>query len=253
MSVTLNSLTFSDLLAQPLAYSVTDIHAGSSARIWEVSGLVSKADYASLIGIYDTWRDAKILEDNPKTSLVTGTTVTFTGTGPGGLTWSSVPCWFHEAPEGTMVSSEWMTVQFAVIDAAERIEQIQKDATDTGTPSGLEPDFGDYILVTPQGNVTIELTEYPDTYTNGPTLGLTSSGAHYLSGPFQPYQIKEIEGYILETDVAKVKAWYEDKVSNTTTVGDWYPTSAPEFSAEYVGATLKYTVSFTIESVKGAA
>ena len=94
MTVTIGALTVEHLAAQPLVYDEVDVYAGNTARAWEVQGFISQADFATLVGIYDTWRDLKIQEENPETALVQGATVSFTGTGPGGLSWSSVPVWF---------------------------------------------------------------------------------------------------------------------------------------------------------------
>lgn len=246
MSVTINTLTFTDLLAQPLGYQGSNVIAGSTARIWEVQGLCSTADYASLITIYDTFRDAKILEEDPETALVIGTNVTFSGTGPGGITWTNVPTWFTSPPEGTMVSSHYMTVNFTLVDAAEEIERIQRDAT-TGGGGDLEVDFGTYVLA----GVTIDLTEYPYKYTEGPTLEIGASGSTYVSGPLTFYPTIEIEGRVAnESEANTIRSWYESTVGTSPAYGEYFPISPPEISAEYVNGLLKYTISITLQQMK---
>ena len=60
MSVTIGALTFGNLQAVPLAYREDDTINGLTAKQWQITGLLTPAEYVSLLSIYDAWRDLKL-------------------------------------------------------------------------------------------------------------------------------------------------------------------------------------------------
>jgi hypothetical protein len=249
MSVTVGSLTLNRLQAQPLVYNEVDVIAGNTSRGWEIQGLVTGGEWLSLLGIYNTWRDAKIDEQSPRTSKVQGTTVAFSGTGFGGQTWSNVPCWFQAAPQGEQ-SGAYVSVTFSLIDAAQAIESFIKAEADAAVDTTTGSiDYGTITL----GGVTITLTQYPDVFLNSPTLELNAGGRHYVTGPLVVVQGKNIEGEIPSTSVNALRSWYASTSVSTPVAGQYFPISAPEFTAfnKVVNGTpvLYYTVTLTVATV----
>lgn len=249
MSVTIASLTLNRLQAQPLIYNEVDVIAGNTSRAWEIQGLVTGAEWLSLLSIYNTWRDAKIDEQSPRISKVQGTTVSFSGTGFGGQTWSNVPCWFQAAPKGDQVGA-YISVTFSLIDAAQSIESFIKAEADAAIDSATGAiNYGTITL----GGVVITLTQYPDIFLSSPTLELSAGGKHYVTGPLTVVEGKSIEGEIPATSVATLRSWYSSTISASPVVGQYYPISAPEFTAfnKLVnGSTvLYYTVTLTVATV----
>jgi hypothetical protein len=249
MSVTIGSLTLDRLQVQPLIYNEVDVIVGNTSRGWQIQGLVTGAEWLSLLNIYNTWRDAKITEESPRSSKVQGTTVSFTGTGFGGQTWTAVPCWFQSAPVGTQ-SGAFVSATFSLIDAAQAIQSFVREeedaAIDTATGS---INYGTITL----GGVSITLTSYPDVFLNSPTLELSAGGKHYVTGPLQVINGKQIEGEIPATSLTALRSWYATTIVSTPAVGQYFPISAPEFAAfnkTVAGVqVLYYTVSMTVAEV----
>lgn len=248
MAVTIGSLTLSRLTAQPLFYNEVDVIAGNTSRAWEIQGLVTGSEWLSLLSIYNTWRDAKIAETAPQISKTQGTTVSFSGTGFGGQTWTSIPCWFQAAPSGSQ-SGAFVAVSFQLIDAAQAIQSFNKSETDAAAEDTGTINYGTITL----GSVTITLTAYPDVFLTSPTLELTAGGRHYISGPTVVVQGKEIQGEIPSTSLSALRTWYATTSVATPSVGNYYPVTAPTFTAfnKIVNGSpvLYYTVNMTIATV----
>lgn len=247
MSVTIGGVTISNLQAQPFSYETTKTKGGLTARQWEIQGIVTGAEWTALLGVYDAWRNAKILEDPAEKSKVAGTTVAFSGSGYGGQTWSSVPCWFSEPPSGTQVAS-MVSVQCVLVDAEQAIQVIIKSEADEEVDDS-SVDYGTLVL----GGVTIKLTEYPDIFPNNPSVDLTAGGKHYLTGPPVVVYGKQVQGEIVGTDLAALRSWYATTVQAAPVPGSYYPTSAPEFSGfqKLVAGSpvLYYNVTMTLVEI----
>lgn len=247
MSVTIGGVTLGSLQAQPFGYETTDTRGGLTARQWEIQGIVTGAEWLALLGVYDTWRNAKILEDPAEYSKVVGTTVAFSGSGYGGQTWSGIACWFTDPPSGTQVGS-MVSVQCTLVDAAQAVQVIIKQESN----DDLDDDTIDYGTIT-LGGVTITLTADPDVFLDTPTLELTAGGKHYVTGSLVAVYGKEIEGEIVGTDKAALRAWYVSTVQANPVAGSYYPTSPPSFSGLYklVGGVqvLYYTVTMSLAVV----
>jgi len=223
MSVTIGALTLSNLQAQPLVYNAVDTRAGNTVRGWEIQGIVTGSEWTTLLGIYDTWRNAKILEENPASSKALGTTVSFSGTGYGSQTWSSVPCWFDSPPEGSQAAS-MVSVSFTLVDAAQAIESYYKEEEDQRDDEA-DVDYGTITL----GGVVITLKEYPNVYLEEPSLELTAGGKHYVTGAKTVVEGVEINGEIVGTDITALRNWYKTTVQANPVVGQYFPVSSPRF------------------------
>lgn len=246
MSVTINSVTFSNLYLteQPAGYEEQDVKRGQTARKWTISGLIDGPDWLDLQDIYNTWRTAKIAEDSPTLSNAVGTTVSLTINGYGGQAWTNVACWFSSAPSATQ-SGVWVNVNFELVDAAESLQLILLEQED----DELKPDFG---TITINGTELI-LRKPLDAYGDGPSLELTAGGTHIVSGPLVVYKIKDIEG---ETDLAgwnNIRSWYEGQIIATPLTGSDFPITPPTATAErkLVSGVVSdiYTISMQLGTV----
>jgi len=246
MSVTIGAFSCDLLTAQPFGYNETTVSQGLTARQWSINGLLEPADWLALLSVYDAWRNAKIAENPPEISGVVGTTVSFSGTGPGGQSWSSIACWFNTAPVGAQAGA-YISFSVELVDANQQLATINK-AQQNESLEDL-PNFGTYTL----GSATLTLIKPPDTYENVPELALTAGGTHYISGPKAAFRVKDIEGTTDAAGWAEVKAWYENIVTTTPSASTYYPTGAPTATAEnkIVNGvkTVVYTVSVTLAQV----
>lgn len=227
MAITIDSTTFNDLYLteQPFGYDESDIARGRTAQKWTVAGLMTPADWLDLLDVYNSWRDLRINDENPTDTGVIGTTVTFSGTGPGGQTFTNVECWFNSAPSASQ-SGIYLSVEFELVDALQALEILLKEKEEE--EEELLPNFGTYTIA----STTLTLRKPIDTYGDGPALELTASGAHYITGPLVVYKIKDIEG---ETDLNgfnDIRAWYESQIIAVPSTGSYFPITSPTATAE---------------------
>lgn len=232
MSITLtyssSSVTVNYLTAQPIAYDESEVIRGITAKKWTITGLVKPTEWLDLLDVYNAWRDVRILDTNPETSAVVGTTVTFTGNGPDGITWTNVPCWFLSTPTGEAVGA-YVNISVEIVDAAEKLEAILKIKSEEGTAeSELLPDYGTFNV----GGTVVTLKKPVDSYGTGPAIELTVGGNHYVTGPLVVYKIADVEG---ETDVNgwnDIRDWYESMIVTYPVSASYYPISIPTATAE---------------------
>jgi hypothetical protein len=252
MSVTIGSVTLNTLTAQPFGYDESDTSRGQTARRFAISGLVSPSEWLDLLDEYDNWRNSRIDDEDPAISAVIGTTVNFSGTGPGSQSWSSVQCWFTAAPSAEQRGA-WLAVNVELVSAVEALQVLLKQQeAETGGGGGgstLTPDFGTFVI----GGTTLTLTKPPDSYGAGPALDLTIGGTHYVSGTLTVVINKDIEGTTNLTGWNNIKSWYEATITTTPSSGSYFPVSVPSATAERVlidgTPTDIYTVSVVLVQV----
>lgn len=248
MSVTIGSVTFPNLTAQPFGYDEVDTRAGQTARKWSISGLMTPLEWLDLLAEYNTWRDLRILEDPVLENPVVGTTVLFSGTGAGGELWSNIPCWFSVAPSGEQAGI-YILASVEVVDAAEALEVVVRQQENEEATSEDNPDLGTVNI----GGAVLTLLKPMETYAQGPQLEFTTTGVHYLTGPLAVYKIRDIEGTTDATGWGLVQAWYESQIVAVPLTGSWFPISPPSASArnKLVSGvtTVEYTVSIQLGQV----
>lgn len=248
MAVTLGSLTISNLRAQPLGYAETDVLRGLVARSWAVEGLITPAEWLSLLGIFETWQSARRLDPDSLTSLTVGTTVTFSGTAAG-VSWTNVGCWFTAAPAGESVGA-YIGASFELVHAQQQLAVwIKQREQELATEQEALPSYGTLTL----GGATITLTENPDGYAEGPQLQRTASGGFYINGPLGAVRAKRITGYTTASGWALIEAWYESTAAATPVRGTYYPASPPSLTLEPIISggvrTDRYVVSLELWEV----
>lgn len=229
MSVAIGALTISRLQAQPYGYDETDVVNGLTARSWSVQGLLTPEEWLDLLGEYDGWQEARILDPDSVASGLVGSTVAFSGTA-NGVTWSNVPCWFTSAPNGEQ-AGKYISASFELVDAAAQLAVLlrqQEQEEETATTTG--PNYGTFSL----GGATLNLTSQPDGYAGGPQLERTVSGVIAISGPLGFVRTKQITGYTNAAGWVLVKNWYEQTVEVTPEPGSYYPSG--ELSMELESA-----------------
>lgn len=235
MTVTIGSTAFPRLTAQPFVYEESDTRNGRTARSWEIEGLLTPTEWLDILSEYDTWRDLRILDEDTVSSGVVGTTILFSGSGPGGQSWTNVACWFSAAPKASAAGS-YLSVSLALVDADEALEIILSDQEQQSGEG--EIDLGTITI----GTTQLTLLKVPDGYANSPEMDLTPGGIHFITGSTVPYRIKDVEGRTDLTGWNNIRSWYENTITQTPTAGDYFPISAPSASAEsYVNNGVKTT------------
>ncbi len=226
MSITIGSATFSNLTAQPFGYEEADTRFGRTARQWSINGLLTPLEWLDLLDEYDAWREDRILDEDTKISGVVGTTVDFSGTGPGDVSWTSVPCWFTTAPVAEQIGGR-LAVTVVLVDAAQALQLIQKEEEIAQEDVDL-PDLGTVTV----GTAVLKLLKPMETYGAIPTLQLTAAGVNYVTGPLVVSKVRDIEGTTDLDGWNAVLSWFESTIVSIPATNDWFPISAPTASAQ---------------------
>jgi hypothetical protein len=247
MAITIGSTSFPTLTAQPFGYEETNTRAGQTARKWLITGLLKPTEWLSLLTTYDTWRNTRINDAPTEASGVIGTTIAFTGKGPGNQTWTSVACWFITAPQAEQ-SGRYLSASVELVDAAQALAVLLK-AKEQGEVSESLPDFGTITI----GGVVLTLVKPVSSYAQGPQVQLTASGVHYVTGSLVAVLIKDVEGTTTASGWAQIQSWYESIVATIPAAGSLFPTTPPSASAENKVVngvtTAVYTVSLQLTRV----
>lgn len=244
MAITIGTADFPTLTAQPFGYEETNTRAGQTARKWLITGLLKPSEWLSLLDEYDDWRDTRIDDEPTETSGVVGTTIAFTGDGPGGQSWTNVACWFISAPTASQ-SGAYLSASVELVDANQALEVLLKGEEEAAADEDL-PNLGTITL----GTTVLTLLKPVDAYATSPTMELTAGGTHYIQGALVPYSIKDVEG---TTDLAgwdAIRAWYETQIVAVPLSGSYFPITAPSASAENKVVSgvkiVQYTVSIQL-------
>jgi len=244
MAITIGAAEFPTLTAQPFGYEETDTRAGQTARKWLVTGLLRPSEWLALLSEYDTWRDTRIDDEPTEVSGVIGTTVSFSGSGPGGQSWTSVACWFIAAPSAEQ-SGAYLSASVELVDANQALAVLLKAEEQAATQEDL-PDLGTITI----GTTVLTLLKPVDAYATSPTMELTAAGSHYIQGALVPYRIKDVEGTTNLSGWNDIRTWYETQITAVPIAGSYFPITSPSATAEnkiISGVkTVQYTVSIQL-------
>lgn len=208
--------------AQPLGYTESDVQSGRTSRRMRLDALMTAADWRGLLGIYDTWRNARIQDPDSLVADDVGTTVKVSAAA-NGVTWTDVECWFLTAPTAEQVGA-YLQVTVEVVDAAQALEVLKADQE----KSEARYTFGTFTI----GTTTVDLLSPPESFQDMPAMALTATGETYITGPSNATEIRNIEG---ETDKAgwdDICTWVANQVKSKPGSGSWFPVGAPTASAE---------------------
>lgn len=240
MAITIGGTSFPTLTAQPFGYEETNTRAGQTARKWVITGLLKPSEWLDLLDEYDGWRATRIEDEPTETSNVVGTTVAFSGDGPGGQSWTSVACWFITAPQAEQ-SGAYLSASVELVDANEALEVLLKTKEEEAADEDL-PNLGTITI----GTTTLTLLKPVDAYAVSPTMELTATGTHLIQGALVPYKIKDVEGTTNSAGWTAIRAWYETQIGAVPTAGTYFPITSPSASAANKVVTGVTTVEYTV-------
>jgi hypothetical protein len=226
MAITIGAASFPTLTAQPFGYNETDTRAGLTARRWLIQGLLKPSEWLALDTAYTTWRASRIQDDDSLASGTVGTTIAFSGKGAGGVTWTNIACWFFSAPSAEQ-SGAYLSASVELVDANQALEVLLRAEEKSYEAEDL-PNFGTITI----GTTVVTLTRPVDSYGQGPSLELTATGNHYITGPLVVYKIKDVEGTTDETGWNNIRSWYESQIVAVPSSGSYFPISFPTATAE---------------------
>lgn len=240
-TVTIGTFTTSRLTAQPFGYEGT-ARSGLTARTFRIAGLLTAAEWATLIGVYNTWRDTRITDADTLQSGTVGTTVSLTLASINGLSVSGLACWFADPPSGDQVGA-YVQATVTMVDAAQALAVVLREREKTKDAD--KPNLGTVTL----GSAVVTLTKPMETRRDGPSVALTAAGTSYITGPLKAHKIRQIEGWISSGTYENLLTWWDTTISSVPAVGSWFPVSEPNVTVEIdvtggVKST-RYNVSLT--------
>lgn len=250
MSITIGAFSTNRLQVQPFSYDETSVSDGLSARQWTMSGLLTQAEWQTLLSAYNSWRDSRITDEDTLSSGSVGTTVSLSATA-NGITWSGIACWFTAAPTAQQ-AGVYVQASCTVVDANQALQVLlRQQEKDRQRQEALgRPSLGTVTL----GSATLTLLAPMETYQDTPQLQLTAAGSHVISGALTATRVRRIQGTTDSTGWTNVRSWYETSVAAEPATGDWFPVSAPAAEAEVIISggvkTTRYTVTVDVAEVK---
>lgn len=127
MTVTIGSFSTNRLTAQPFGYE-GEARAGLTARTFRVSGLLTPAEWQTLVSEYNSWRSSRINDQDTLLSNSVGTTVSLTISSTNGLSVTGLACWFGDAPSSEQVGA-YVSASFVLVDAAHALAVLLAERT----------------------------------------------------------------------------------------------------------------------------
>lgn len=223
-TVTIGSFTTSRLTAQPFGYEGT-ARDGLTARTFRITGLLTAAEWTSLVEVYNTWRDLRIADPDTLESGTVGTTISLTLASINGLSVSSLACWFAEPPSGEQVGT-YVQASAILVDANQALAVVLRQREKQ--QNAEKPNLGTVTL----GSAVVTLTKPMDTRRDGPSVALTAAGTSYITGPLKAHKIRQIEGWISTGTYDDLLSWYDTTISSVPAVSSWFPVSEPSATVE---------------------
>lgn len=249
MTITIGGFSCNNLTAQPFGYE-GEARTGLTARQFRVAGLMTAAEWASLVSVYNTWRDTRLTDADTLSSAAVGTTVSVTISSSNGLSVSGLACWFADAPTGEQAGA-YVSASATLVDANQALAVLLREQEKSRQGNeALVPSFGTVTLTRGSGtSPVVTLTKPMNTRQDGPNVALTATGVSYISGPLAAHKVRQIEGYITTGTFDDVLSWYDESVGSVPASAAWFPISAPTATAEVIvlgGAkSTRYSVSLT--------
>lgn len=244
MTVTIGSFSTNRLTAQPFGYE-GEARTGLTARTFRISGLLTPAEWQTLVSEYNSWRSTRIQDQDTLLSGVVGTTIALTITTTNNLSVSSLACWFAEPPSGEQ-AGVYVSATVTLVDAAQALAVLlRQKEKERQSSEALTPNLGTVTL----GSAVVTLTKPMETRQDGPSVALTATGVSYVTGPLAAHKVRQIEGYISSGTYSDLLSWYDTTIAAVPAASSWFPISAPTATAEVIisgGAkSTRYNVSLT--------
>lgn len=244
MTVTIGSFSTNRLTAQPFGYE-GEARTGLTARTFRISGLLTPAEWQTLVSEYNSWRSTRIQDQDTLLSGVVGTTIALTITTTNNLSVSSLACWFAEPPSGEQ-AGVYVSATVTLVDAAQALAVLlRQKEKERQSSEALTPNLGTVTL----GSAVVTLTKPMETRQDGPSVALTATGVSYVTGPLAAHKVRQIEGYISSGTYSDLLSWYDTTIAAVPAATSWFPISAPTATAEVIisgGAkSTRYNVTLT--------
>lgn len=224
--ITIGAFTCDYLTAQPFGYE-GDARGGLTARSFRIAGLLTPAEWATLRGVYDTWRNTRITDPDTFKSSTVGTTVSLTISGANTLSVTSLPCWFTDAPSGEQAGA-YIQGSTTLVDAAQALAVVLRTRE-----KALDVDLPNLGTVT-LGSATVTLTRPMVTRRDGPNVALTAGGTSYITGPLTAHRVRRIDGFISSGTYDDLLSWYDTTISTIPAANAWFPVSPPTATTEII-------------------
>ena len=251
MSITIGTFNTNRLTAQPFGYE-GEARDGLTARTFQVSGLLTPAQWQALITEYNNWRNLRITDADTLSSGAVGTTVNLTITSTNGLSVTSLACWFTDAPTGQQ-TGPYISASATLVDANQALAVLLRSAEKSrqNSEATTNPSLGTITFTRASGtSPVITLTTPPDTRQDGPTVGLTATGGSVVTGPLAAHKIRQIVGIITTGTFDDLLAWHDETIAAVPASTSWFPITAPTATAEVIvtgGAkSTRYTATVTV-------
>lgn len=246
MTVTIGSFSTNRLTAQPFGYE-GEARSGLTARTFRISGLLTPAEWQTLVSEYNSWRSTRIQDQDTLQSGVVGTTIALTITNTNNLSVTNLACWFADPPSGEQ-AGVFVSATVVMVDAAQALQVLLR-GIEKDKDKDL-PNLGTITFGSGGTAVTVTLTKPMDTRQDGPNVALTATGTSYVTGPLVAHKIRQVEGFISSGTYANLLAWYDTTIGAVPSAGSWFPISAPSSTAEVAVVsgvkTTRYNVTLTV-------
>lgn len=244
MTVTIGSFSTNRLTAQPFGYE-GEARTGLTARTFRISGLLTPAEWQTLVSEYNSWRSTRIQDQDTLLSGVVGTTIALTITTTNNLSVSSLACWFAEPPSGEQ-AGVYVSATVTLVDAAQALAVLlRQKEKERQSSEALTPNLGTVTL----GSAVVTLTKPMETRQDGPSVALTATGVSYVTGPLAAHKVRQIEGYISSGTYSDLLSWYDTTIAAVPAATSWFPISPPTATAEVIISggvkATRYNVSLT--------
>jgi hypothetical protein len=243
MTVTIGTFSTNALTAQPFGYE-GEARTGLTARTFRIAGLLTASQWQALISEYNTWRNARIADEDTLSSGTVGTTVSLSITSTNGLSVTSLACWFTEPPSGEQAGT-YVSATVTLVDAAQALAVLLRSQEKSREESeATRPNLGTVTL----GSAVVTLTKPMLTRRDTPSVALTAAGKSYITGPYAAHEARDIEGYITTGTYTDVLTWYDTTIADDTpAAGTWFPVTAPTATAENIIDAGVKVVRYTVQ------
>jgi len=235
------SYTAGFFTVQPFGFNASDTTLGLTAEKVTISALMTAAEWKALLGVFDTWRTARLADPVEDIKATVGSTVKVSMLA-NTVQWTDVECYFLSPPEGEQFG-EYVEATVELVNAAQQVEVFNRE--DQISKDESVDYFGTFTL----WGTTLNLRQPPETYQDMPALQLSAGGKSYTNGPTEPTEVRALVG---DTDKSGWDSIYAAcKTQAEATPGtEWFPVSPPTASAEkrLVGGVRSdlYTVTISV-------
>jgi len=247
-TITIGSFGTNSLTAQPYGYE-GDARQGLTAYKIRMSGLLTPAEWVSLLSVYNSWRDQRILDpDTLVSENINGTygqpgighTVNVEINGANTLSVSNFEAWFADPPVGEQVGA-YINATVTLVNAYEALQVLLRTKQKSREESEAmlyPPEFGVFGQADSNSGSLFEvaLTKESKTRQDGPNVTFTAGGKSFITGPLVAHKVQDIEGFTTHAGFIAILNWYDTAIASAGRGGSggYFPLTAPVATAEVI-------------------